>query len=193
MLEAIHYVRKAIIAKLNGNVLIKDAAVPIYNRVPTNATYPFIRVYSVSNDETDQNQSSFTMETITRIECVTRFVSDSGGELDSNLMVSQCLKQLRTRSANYIDLTSNGFNVYTSVNEGVRYLQDDLSDFTYFRAIIELSNKIEQIPPIDGLFTDPLQNELQLEYRNQYTDRIIADNGEFESIDCIEPDILYNN
>ncbi len=160
MLEAIHYVRKAIIAKLNGNVTIDGSIVPIYGRVPTNASYPFIRVYSLSNDETDQNQTSFTSETITRVECVTRFASDDGGELDSNLMVSKCLELLRTRSANYIDLSANGFNVYTSVNEGVKYLQDDLSDFTYFRAIIEISNKIEQIDAVGGLQSE-LQNELQ--------------------------------
>ncbi len=160
MLEAIHYVRKAIIAKLNGNVTIDGSSVPIYGRVPTNASYPFIRVYSLSNDETDQNQTSFTSETITRVECVTRFTSDDGGELDSNLMVSKCLELLRTRSANYIDLSANGFNVYTSVNEGVKYLQDDLSDFTYFRAIIEISNKIEQIDAVGGLQSE-LQNELQ--------------------------------
>jgi hypothetical protein len=160
MLEAIHFVRKAIIDKLNDNVLINGSVVPIYNRVPINAIYPFIRVYSVSNDETDQNQTSFTMQTITRIECVTRYASDDGGELDCNLIVSQCLEQLRTRSANYIDLTANGFKVYTSVNEGVKYLQDDLKDFTYFRGVIELSNKIEQINAIGGLQSE-LQNELQ--------------------------------
>lgn len=160
MLEAIHYVRKAIIAKLNGNITIDGSIVPIFGRVPTNASYPFIRVYSLSNDETDQNQTSFTTETITRVECVTRFASDDGGELDSNLMVSKCLELLRTRSANYIDLSANGFNVYTSVNEGVKYLQDDLSDFTYFRAIIEISNKIEQIDAVGGLQSE-LQNELQ--------------------------------
>ena len=38
MLEAIHYVRKAIIAKLNGNVTIDGSSVPIYGRVPTNAS-----------------------------------------------------------------------------------------------------------------------------------------------------------
>lgn len=160
MLEAIHYVRKAIIAKLNDNITIDGSIVPIYGRVPTNASYPFIRVYSLSNDETDQNQTSFTTETITRVECVTRFSSDDGGELHSNLMVSKCLELLRTRSANYIDLSANGFNVYTSVNEGVKYLQDDLSDFTYFRAIIEISNKIEQIDAVGGLQSE-LQNELQ--------------------------------
>lgn len=145
MLEAIHYVRKAIIAKLSGNVLINSVAVPVYNRIPTDATYPLIRVYSVSTDETDQNQQSFNTETITRIECISKFYSDDGGQLDTNLMVSQCLENVRTRSANYIDITTDGFNVYTSVNNGVSYLEDDLSDSTYFRGVIELSNKIEQI------------------------------------------------
>jgi len=145
MLEAIHYVRKAIIAKLNGNVLINNVAVPIYNRIPTDATYPLIRVYSVSSDETDQNQQSFNTETITRIECISKFYSDDGGQLDTNLMVSQCLEQVRTRSANYIDLSSDNFKVYTSVNEGISYIADDLKDYTYFRGIIEISNKVEQL------------------------------------------------
>ena len=60
-------------------------------------------------------------------------------------MVSQCLENVRTRSSNYIDIATDGFNVYTSVNNGVTYLEDDLSDSTYFRGVIELSNKIEQI------------------------------------------------
>jgi len=75
-------------------------------------------------------------------------------------MVSQCLQKLRTRSANYIDLAPNGFNVYTSENNGVTYLEDDLADSTYFRGIIELSNKIEQINAVGGLQSE-LQNELQ--------------------------------
>jgi len=161
MLEAIHYIRKAIIEKLTDNVTINGSNVQIYNRVPTDASYPFIRVYSVSNEETDQNQTSFNSEIITRIECVTRFSSDDGGELDVNLMVSQCLEHIRTRSENYIDLTANGFNVYTSINEGVKYLQDDLKDYTYFRAIIEISNKVEQIEKIGGL-----QSELQIELQS---------------------------
>lgn len=161
MLESIHYIRKAIIEKLTNNVTINGANVQVYNRVPTDASYPFIRVYSVSNEETDQNQTSFNSEIITRIECITRYSSDDGGELDVNLMVSQCLEQIRTRSENYIDLTANGFNVYTSINEGVKYLQDDLKDYTYFRAIIEISNKVEQIEKIGGL-----QSELQIELQS---------------------------
>jgi hypothetical protein len=145
MLEAIHFLRKGIIAKLNNSVTLNGVTVPVYNRIPTDANYPLIRVYGVSTDESDENQTSFITETITRIECITRFYSDNGGELDSNLMVSQCLNLIRTRSSEYVNLSANGFKVFTSVNKGVKYLQDDLSDYTYFRAIIEISNKIEQL------------------------------------------------
>lgn len=145
MREVIHRIRKAIIDALTGNVELRGSTIPIYGRVPSDATYPFVRIYSVSNDEIDQNQTSYNMEVITRIEVVTRFESDSGGELDCNLIVDECLSLLRTRSAGYFDLTQQGFNVYTSVNEGIKYLEDDFSDHTYFRAIIELSNRVEQI------------------------------------------------
>jgi hypothetical protein len=145
MLEAIHLLRRGIIAKLTNSITLNGSIVPVYNRIPTDAIYPLIRVYGVSTNEADQNQSSFITETITRIECITRFYSDNGGELDVNLMVSQCLQLIRTRSTDYVDLIADGFKVFTSVNEGVKYLEDDLSDYTYFRAIIEISNKIEQI------------------------------------------------
>ena len=156
MTEAIQYIRRAILQRLNGQVLVDGAAVPVYGRVPNNATFPHIRVYSVSNNEIDQNAQSYTMEVITRVECVTRFASDDGGETDVNFMVSKCLELLRTRSDEYFDLNNVGFNVYTSTNLGVTYLQDDLSDRTYFRGIIELSNRVEQVPSTGGL-----QNELQ--------------------------------
>lgn len=156
MTEAIQYVRRAILQRLNGQVLVDGTAAPVYGRVPNNATFPHIRVYSVSNNEIDQNAQSYTMEVITRIECVTRFASDDGGETDVNFMVSKCLELLRTRSDEYFDLNNVGFNVYTSTNLGVTYLQDDLSDRTYFRGIIELSNRVEQVPSTGGL-----QNELQ--------------------------------
>jgi hypothetical protein len=144
MLESIHFVRKAIITALTSNVTIDSANVPVYGRVPNNASFPYIRVYSVSNNEVDQNRTQYNMETITRIECIARYISDDGGEYDVNSMVSQCLNLLRTRSSGYIDLSSDGFTVYTSENAGVTYLEEDMSDHTYYRGIIELSNRITQ-------------------------------------------------
>ena len=156
----IHLLRKGIINKLKNNVFLNNVVVPVYNRIPTDATYPIIRVYGVSTDETDNNQTSFITESVTRIECITRFYSDDGGELDVDLLVSQVLELVRTRSNDYVDLTASGFKVYTTVNQGVTYLEDDLKDHTYFRAIIEISNKIEQIQTTEGLQNN-LQNDLQ--------------------------------
>jgi len=160
MKEVIHRVRKALLDKLNGNVTLRGATVPIYNRIPSSATYPFIRIYSVSNDEINQNQTSYITETITRLEVVTRFSGDSGGELDSNLITDEILKIVRTRSADYINIDDEGFKVFTSTVAGINYLTEDSDDFTYFRTIIELSNKIQQIPPTGGLQAE-LQSELQ--------------------------------
>ena len=124
MLEAIHYIRRGIIAKLTNAVTINGAVVPVFNRIPTNSTYPAIRVYSLSSDEADQNQTSFITETITRIECITRFYSDDGGELDVNLMVSKCLELVRTRSNGYIDLSAEGFKIYRFSNKRNAYKLD---------------------------------------------------------------------
>ena len=145
MKEVIHEVRKALIGKLAGNVTLNGATVPIFNRLPSSATYPLIRIYSVSNDEVDQNRTSYITEVITRLEVITRFSGDSGGELDSNLITDQILQLVRTRSVDYIDLSSDNLSAFTSEVAGINYLTEDGDDFTYFRTIIELSNKIEQL------------------------------------------------
>lgn len=145
MNEALHHIRKAIISALSGQISINGSNVPIYNRVPESASEPFVKVYSVSNSEVDQNRSSFNSVCITRVEVVTAFDGDAGGELQCNQIVDSVLNLLRKRSADYFDLSANNFKVYTSINEGVTYFEDDLSDKTYFRAIIELSNRVQKI------------------------------------------------
>jgi len=184
MIEALHFLRKAIIDRLSGSIVLNSQNVPVYNRVPSNATEPFIKVYSLQNEETDFNRDSYMLDCITRIDVVTSFDGDSGGELDANEIVSQVLTLVRTRANDnvtneindlintirarstynenieetenilrecstittngYFDLTANGLNVYTSVLMNTTYFEEDAEDKTYFRAIIELSNKIAQ-------------------------------------------------
>ena len=67
---------------------------------------------------------------------------------------------LRTRSANYLDLSEYGFKVYTTVNEGVTYLTNDLKDHTYYRAVLELSNRVEPLSTTKGLQAE-IETELQ--------------------------------
>lgn len=144
MNEAIHHIRQKIYNALNSNITLNSATVPVYNRVPTNSAYPYIWIYSLSTNEVDQNASKYNLECITRIECVTRFNGDQGGDLDSNRLVNSVVSLLRTRSAGYFDLSSSNFKVYTSTVESINYIQEDAEDHTYFRGIIELSNRVEQ-------------------------------------------------
>lgn len=145
MNEALQFIRKAILSRLTDAISIGGSYVPVYNRVPSDASEPYIRVFSVSNNESDFNATSFISECVTRLEVVTAFDSDSGGELQSNQIVSSILNLVRTRSSGYYDLSSDGFKVITCTNGGVTYFEDDLEDKTYFRAIVEISNKIEKI------------------------------------------------
>ena len=143
MREAFHHIRKKYIDALNGNVTLNAASVPIYNRVPSDASTPFIRIYSHEGNEIDQNNTSYTTELITKIECVTSFQGDDGGEYQLNLVVDQVLDIIRTR--NNEDLSAEGFNVYTTTMDRVRYLEDYEEFDTYFRAIIEISNRVQKI------------------------------------------------
>ena len=117
---------------------------PIYNRVPNDASEPYIRVYSVDSTEVDQNSDTFMLECSTRIEVVTSFVGDDGGELQANQIASDILTLIRTRSGSYFDLSADGFNVYTCTNQGTSYLYEDGGEKTYFRAILNITNRVEQ-------------------------------------------------
>ena len=49
-----------------------------------------------------------------------------------------------SKNQSAFDLSAYNFNCYAVQNSGIQYLEDDLTDHTYFRAILELSNKVEQ-------------------------------------------------
>ena len=145
MNEALHHIRQKYFLLLNNTIESNGSNVPAYNKVPSDATEPFIKIYSVGVSEVDQNQDSFNLECTTRIEVVTGFDGDSGGELDLNRIVDSVLNIIRKRSTNYIDLSSNNFSVYTTVINSISYFEDDLEDKSYFRAIIEVNNRVEKI------------------------------------------------
>lgn len=144
MKDPMRFIRKAIITKL-GTISLSGQTVQVTNRVSRTLDYPYIWVYSVATNEIDSNQQSFTTEVITRIEIVTKFQGDSGGDLDANILVNTCLTLLRTRSSGFFDLSSDNFKVYGCVNEGVTYSQEDTDGGTYFKGVIELSNRVEQL------------------------------------------------
>ena len=55
------------------------------------------------------------------------------------------MQLIRTSKTDYFDLSSNNFNVYTFNIEGISYIEDADEEKTYFRALIDISNRVQQI------------------------------------------------
>lgn len=144
MKEPIRFMRQKIFTLLNGNVSYGGSNVPVYNRVPSTQSEPYIIVYSADTTQTNQNQSDFIVECITRIEVVTAFLSDDGGELQVNDIVESILELIKTSTTDFFDLTSNNFNVFTSNINGVAYSEENDDEKTYYRAIIDIANRVQQ-------------------------------------------------
>lgn len=145
MKEAIHYIRQKIYTRLNGNVSNGGSNVPVYNRVPSTQDEPYIIVYSLNEQDIDVNQQEFITQCTTRIEIVTGFFADDGGELQANQIVNSVLQLLRTSKTDYFDLSSNNFNVYSFMIDNITYTEDADEEKTYFKALIDITNKVQQI------------------------------------------------
>ena len=73
MRGVIQEIRKAIYTELNGNINLGSDNVPVYNKVPSTTTYPFIKIYSDEENTINDNSSNFIKQSITKIEVVSRF------------------------------------------------------------------------------------------------------------------------
>ena len=140
-----HIVRKGLIAKLINAVSYDGSFVPVYGRVPDNATYPYIKIGNAEMGEIDQNQSTFVQTINTLIEVVTRFDSDTGGVTESDIVTNLVTQLIRTRSAGYIDLSADGFNVYTQTIGFINKIEEAENDHYYYRSIINIDIRVEQV------------------------------------------------
>lgn len=144
MKEPAQYVRRGLYNVLNGNITYDSSNVPVYNTVPVNASYPYIILYSVTTNQIEDNRDNYIADVSTRLEVVTRFADGDGGQLQANEIINS-ITQLVVLKSGLLNLNSDGFNVYSQVNEGITYLTEDAPDHTYYRGIISLSIKLEQI------------------------------------------------
>tara|TARA_Y100001937_G_scaffold120083_1_gene176746 strand:- start:1500 stop:1937 length:438 start_codon:yes stop_codon:yes gene_type:complete len=143
MKEPAHFVRRGLFNVLNGNITYDGSNVPVYNTVPDDTSFPYIIIYSVSTNQIEDNRTNYIADVSTRIEVVTRFASGDGGQLQANQIINS-ISQLVILKSGLLNLTSDNFNVYSQVNEGITYLTEDEPDNTYYRGIISLSIKLEQ-------------------------------------------------
>lgn len=154
-----HFVRKGILAKLVNSVDIGSGAIPVYGRVPDSTTYPYAIVRTEGLNEIDQNRDSYTSTVTTVIEVVTRYPTDDGGQLSANEYMNKILTLIRTRSSSYMDLSGDGFNVYGQEIESIDNVEENYSDYYYYRCILNLGVKVQQVAIDDT--NGGLQNDLE--------------------------------
>ena len=70
--------------------------------------------------------------------------SDDGGELQVNDIVESILELIKTSTTDFFDLSSNNFNVFTSNVNGIAYSEENDDEKTYYRAIIDIANRVQQ-------------------------------------------------
>ena len=139
MKAAIKEIRKSIIDALSGNI-----SASVYNRVPSTASYPFVRVYSDNESKGLLNQTSIITNSVIKIEVVTRFRGDSGGELQCNNLVEDITEIIKGNPNSSLTISASGFNNYVTEIEDIVYLEEDLKDFYYFRGIITILCQTQQ-------------------------------------------------
>ena len=144
MKDASHFVRKSVYEALNGNVTLDSANVPVYNVVPSSATSPYILITSLQNNIVQNIKDTFLMQVQTQIDVVTSFDTNTGGQLNANLIMNQITNLLVSRNS-FFDLSSNNFKCVSSQNDGIAYVTDDTDTETIFRAILTLTNDVEQL------------------------------------------------
>ncbi len=125
---------------LNNNVTISGSAVPVYDDVPSSATYPLIHF----NDTTlvDNSTKSTFMDDVTfSLSIVDRFGLDNGSRAKINSIVDQVKQIIRARP---VPFSLNDFNVITSVVDNDVSRKQRTDTYTYFIRELRFRHIIEE-------------------------------------------------
>ncbi len=125
---------------LNNNVTISGSAIPIYDDVPSSATYPLIHF----NDTTlvDNSTKSTFMDDVTfSLSVVDRFGLDNGSRANINSIVDQVKQIIRARP---VPFSLNDFNVITSVVDNDASRKQRTDTYTYFIRELRFRHIIEE-------------------------------------------------
>lgn len=138
-------VRKGVLSKLVGNVTYNASTVPVVGNVPNNITYPYIKVDTPQVNESDFNNGSFMTTVNVVIDVVTRAKSDLKGYGDSDAIANEVTQIMRTRSADYMDLSEEGFAVYRQTVSFINHISEAAKDNYYYRTIINMDLMVQEI------------------------------------------------
>jgi hypothetical protein len=125
---------------LNTNVTLSGSAIPVYDEVPSNATYPHIQFADTTLVD-NSTKSTFMDEATFSLSVVDRFSLDNGTRSRINSIVDQVKQIIRTRPVPF-NLTD--FNVIISVVDNDLFRKEKTDTYTYFIRELRFRHVIEE-------------------------------------------------
>jgi len=125
---------------LNTNVSLSGSVIPVYDEVPSNATYPHIQFADTTLVD-NSTKSTFMDEATFSLSVVDRFSLDNGTRSRINSIVDQVKQIIRTRPVPF-NLTD--FNVIISVVDNDLFRKEKTDTYTYFIRELRFRHVIEE-------------------------------------------------
>lgn len=134
---------------LSGNITYSSASVPIYDRVPNNATFPYICFSSYTGVD-ESNKSNYLQEVTVTIQVVSAFDVDTGGKAQSDNIADQIIDIIRKRPLNLLNLSPNFKLISVSLDDTSTF--DDLTatHLIVYRNI-RFRHKVEQLTSLNNV------------------------------------------
>ncbi len=125
---------------LNTNVSLSGSAIPVYDEVPSSATYPHIQFGDTTLVD-NSTKSTFMDEATFSLSVVDRFSLDNGTRSRINSIVDQVKQIIRARPVPF-NLTD--FNVTISVVDNDLFRKEKTDTYTYFIRELRFRHVIEE-------------------------------------------------
>ena len=125
---------------LNTNVSLSGSVIPVYDEVPSSATYPHIQFADTTLVD-NSTKSTFMDEATFSLSVVDRFSLDNGTRSRINSIVDQVKQIIRARPVPF-DLTD--FNVIISVVDNDLFRKEKTDTYTYFIRELRFRHVIEE-------------------------------------------------
>lgn len=135
--------RTAYHTALNGNLSYGGSNVPVYDRVPNTATYPYV-VYGQFSTTEIFASDVYIQDSTQELEVITGFDGNHGGNAMADSISNQIITIIRTRTEGYIDLSPNFKMISSTLDNSTSFVEDSVSHLIY-RRLIRFRHKIEEL------------------------------------------------
>lgn len=125
---------------LNGQITFNGNTVPVYDSVPSDATYPHIQIGERTNVDRS-NKTNFGDEPTQSLWIVDRFEAQAGSRNSQYTIADEIHKIVRTRPNAF---SLSGFKVITTTIDQELSSKEDTDTYTYWRYLIRYRHQIEQ-------------------------------------------------